>query len=277
MKRRLVLTLIAALCATAAAATAGNKTFSDASGDSGTAPDLTSVEVSETGGFIVFKIAGTLVPSSSFELVLDTDRNRSTGDDGNELWISVYQEADGKSYWDTDRWNGTKWDDNGKLDVVSQTYPGREELGFKAEEAGIKGPFDFRVHSVKMVADAIEASDHAPDSIVPWTYELAAKRTVMPVIGQLRLTPARVSSGKVLTVSVAARRSDTNSALSGGTTTCTMRVGARSATGRGTANAGLATCRLVVPTRSAGKTARGSIVVRFDGASVTKSFSLRIV
>jgi hypothetical protein len=276
MKRHFVLAVVGALCITAAVATAGNKTFSDASGDSGTAPDLTSVDVSDSGGLIVFKIAGTLAPSTSFEILLDTDANRSTGDDGDELWISVYQEGDGKSYWDADRWNGKKWDDNGRLDVVSRTYPGREELGIDAEEAGINGPFNFSVHSVKMVADAVEASDHAPDSIEPWRYELAAKRPVAPVLGQLRLSPVRASSGKALTVTVPVRRSDTNGALSGGTTTCTLRVGSRVATGRGTAAGGRGTCRLAVPGGSSGKSARGTIVVDYHGTSATKSFSMRI-
>jgi hypothetical protein len=273
MKRYLALALIAGLCVTTAAATAGNKSFSDATGDSGTAPDLTTVEVTDTGGFVAFKIAATLVPSSSIQLSIDTDRDRATGDEhGHELWVAVFQEGDGKSYWDADRWNGTKWDDDAKVDVVSQTFPGREEIGFKAAEAGISGPFDFDVHSIKMLADAVEGQDHAPDSIVPWTYELAATRTATLALGQPRFTPARVVSGKALTVTVPVR----GSAPTDGTTTCTVRVGARSAKGRGTAGSGWATCRLVVPKGSSGKTARGSILVSSGGASVTRTFTVRI-
>jgi hypothetical protein len=276
MKRYLVPTLVAVTSIVVAAAAGGTKTYTDASGDSGTAPDLSNVEVSESGGFIVFKISGTLVPSSSIELYIDADRNRSTGDDGDELWISLYQEADGKSYWDADRWNGSKWDDDAHLDVVSQTFTGREEIGFKTEEAGLDGPFDFVVLSFKTVADAVESRDRAPDSIVPWTYELASRWTVTPLLGQLRLAPARVTAGKAVTVSAPVRRSDTNGALVGGTARCTLRVGTRSATARGVATGGRATCRLVVPKGSSGKTARGSIVVDYRGESATKSFSLRI-
>lgn len=278
MKRHVAPALIAGICLMAAVATAGNKTYGDDAGDSGAAPDLTNVTVTDTGGFIVFKIDGTLVPSSSFEILIDTDRNRSTGDRGNELWVSVIQEGDGKSYWDADRWNGSKWDD-GKLDVVSQTFPGREEVGFRTEDAGMNGPFDFALVSVKMAADAIEGRDRAPDSIVPWTYELASPSpvtVVTPVLGELRFTPSRVMAGKALTVRVPVRRSDTKASLSSGTTTCTVRVGPRSARGRGTTSGGWATCRLLVPGGSSGKTARGSIVVGYGGSSATRSFSFRV-
>ena len=70
-------------------ATAAERSYSDAAGDSRTAPDLTSVDVSDTNGFVVFKIGGTLTQSSSFEILIDADRNQSTGDDGHELWLSV--------------------------------------------------------------------------------------------------------------------------------------------------------------------------------------------
>ena len=256
----------------AAAATVANKSFADASGDSDTAPDLTSVEVSDTGGLVVFKIAGALVPDSAFEILIDVDRNRATGDGGKELWLSIFQESDGKAYWDADRWNGSKWDDFGKLGVVSQTFPGREELGFPAADAGLTGPFDFVVLSFKMVADAVESRDRAPDSIVPYTYELAATRTAKLVLGQVRVTPARAIAGKTLTVSVPVGPA----AAGSGTAQCTASVGSRTITGRGTAAGGRATCRLLVPRGSSGKTGRGKIVVSTGGTSAAKSFSFRI-
>jgi hypothetical protein len=276
MKHRLALTLAVALCTTAVAA-AGNTTYGDAAGDSGTAPDLTKVEVTDSGGFVAFKLEGTLVPSSGFEILIDTDRSRATGNHGNELWVSVFQEADGKSYWDADRWSGSKWEDYAKLDVVSRTYPGREEIGFRAEDAGMTGPFNFTVISVKMAVDGVEGEDRAPDSIVPWTYELASRPAATLVLGGLRLAPSRAVAGKTLTISLPVRRTDTNAALAGGTATCTVRVGARLAKGHGATSSGWATCRFLVPPGSSGKTARGSIVVTNGGTSATKSFSFRVV
>jgi hypothetical protein len=184
----------------------------------------------------------------------------------------VFQEGDGKSYWDAERWNGSKWDDFAALAVVSQTYPGQEEIGFSASTAGLGGPFDFVVVFVKMMADAVESRDRAPDSIVPYTYELAATSQAKLVLGQLRLTPARAVAGKGLTVNVPVTGPMTGS----GSTTCSVSVGSRTSRGRGTAASGTASCTVVVPRGSSGKTGKGSIVVSARGASVTKSFSVRI-
>ena len=82
------------------------------------APDLTNVTPSRTrNGLLVFKIEGTLVPSSAFEIYVDKDRDQSTGDDGDELWLSVFMEGDGKTYYDADRWTGSKWE-NVTFDVT---------------------------------------------------------------------------------------------------------------------------------------------------------------
>ena len=178
MKRMIVVVVIAVIGIAATMASAGDKAYVDAAGDSGTAPDITNVTVTDANGLVVFKIEGTLVPSSAFEIYVDKDRDQSTGDDGDELWLSVFMEGDGKTYYDADRWNGSKWE-NVTFDVTSQTFAGREEIGFKAADAGLTGTFDFVLRSVKMVADAVESRDRAPDSIVPWSYT-----TLVLVVGR---------------------------------------------------------------------------------------------
>ena len=144
-----------------------------------------------------------------------------------------FQEGDGKTYRDADRWDGSKWADAG-LDVKAQSFSGREEIGFPAAGAGLNGSFDFTVLSVKMVADAIESADRAPDSIVPWTYELttrAAEQLGQDDAGQVRLAPARVA-GKPVTVRVAVQQGDTKQQVASAVTTCSARVrGDRSAVG----------------------------------------------
>ena len=278
MKRIMIVAVIAALAGTGAMAAAAERSYSDAAGDSRTAPDLTSVDVSDTNGFVVFKIGGTLTQSSSFEILIDTDRNQSTGDDGDELWLSVFQEGDGKTYWDADRWDGSKWADAG-LDVKAQSFSGREEIGFPAAGAGLNGSFDFTVLSVKMVADAIESADRAPDSIVPWTYELttrAAESSAKMTLGQVRLAPARVVAGKPVTVRVAVQQGDTKQQVASAVTTCSARVKGRSIRGRGTTLDGMASCRLLVPRGTSGSTAQGSITVGAGAQAVTKTFRFRI-
>jgi hypothetical protein len=284
MRRIIIILLVAtaALTASAAFARAGETSYADAVGDSGTAPDLTNVTVLDTNGFLVFKIDGALVPSSSFELFIDADRNRTTGDDGDELWISVFQEGDGKNYWDAERWNGSKWEDV-TFDVTSRTFPGRVEIGFSATQAGLTGPFDFVVTSVKMVADAVESVDRAPDSIAPWTYTLAAPAAAgtttvaRAVLGKLTLSPAKPVSGKPVTLRVSVRNATTGQPMVATAPACTLTVKGRTVTGRATATAGLVTCRLVVPKGTAGALGRASITAGSGASAVTRSYSFRIL
>lgn len=278
MKRIVVLVAVAAVGIAATLAQAGEKAYVDAAGDSGTAPDLGNVVVTDTNGFLAFKIDGTLVPSSTFVIFIDTDRNQSAGEDGDELMVGVDQETDGRNFWFASRWSGSKWEDAG-IDVTSQSFSGRHELGFRAANAGITGPFDFVVMSVKMVADAVEGRDRAPDSVVPWTYELArqqATTSVKAVIGQARLVPARPAAGRPLTIRMPVRRSDTGGPWTTAVATCNAQVEGRPVRATASFSNGSAACRLVVPRGTAGATGRGSITVGTGPTAVTKAFSFRI-
>jgi hypothetical protein len=283
MKRMIVLVVIAAVGIAATMAEAGEKAYVDAAGDAGTAPDLTNVTVTDSNGLLVFKIDGTLVPSSAFEIYIDKDRDQSTGDDGDELSLVVFMEGDGKAYYDADRWNGSKWE-NVAFHVTSQTFSGREEIGFKAADAGLTGTFDFVLRSVKMVADAVEGRDRAPDSIVPWSYTLSSSSaagstpggTTRVVLGTPTLSPAKPVAGKPVTLRVPVRSASGGAPLTTGTATCTAQVRGRTIRGRGSMASGSATCRLVVPNGSSKATARGSITVGSGANAVTRAFSFRI-
>lgn len=276
MKRIILVVMIVALVGTAAIATAGEKSFADDAGDSGTAPDLTKVVVSETNGLLVFRIDGALVPDSSIEIYIDADRDQSTGGEGDELWLSVFQENDGKSYWDADRWNGLKWE-TVKFDVTSQTFTGRKEIGFKASDAGLTGTFDFVMRSFRMVGDAIQDRDRAPDSIVPWSYTLSrVSATAQLVLGKPTLLPVRPLAGAQVTLRLPVRRADTGAPFTAPAATCSARLNGRLLRGKASAGNGLATCRFVLPKGTSGSTAQGSIAVGSGTQVVTKAFRFRI-
>lgn len=279
MKRIIVVVVIAVIGVAATMASAGDKAYVDAAGDSGTAPDITNVTVTDANGLVVFKIEGALVPSSAFEIYVDKDRDPSTGDDGDELWLSVFMEGDGKTYYDADRWTGSKWE-NVTFDVTSQTFAGREEIGFKAADAGLTGTFDFVLRSVKMVADAVESRDRAPDSIVPWSYTTSSSSsagdTALVVLGMPTLSPAKPVAGKPVTLRVPVRNANGGAPLTTGGATCMAQVRGRTIRGRGSTASRWATCRLVVPNGWSRATARGSITVGSGPNAVTKRFSFRI-
>lgn len=278
MKHLVAIAVVVVVSISTAAAVAAERAYTDDVGDAGTAPDLTSVTVSDSNGFLAFKIAGNLAPSTSYVIYVDTDRNQSTGDEGDELMLGVDQESDGKTFWFASRWVGSKWERAG-IDVSSQGFPGRQELGFRAADAGITGTFDFVVVSYKMVADAVESRDRAPDSIVPWSYELTSRTTgaaAKAALGQARLKPAHPLAGKPLTVRVPVSQSDTKQPLTTGVATCSARVKARVVRGNAAVANGWATCRFVVPKGSRGTTGRASITVGAGTQAVTKAFSFRI-
>jgi hypothetical protein len=279
MKHVIALGLVVATGAVAASAVAAEQSYTDASGDSGTAPDLTAVAVTDSNGFVAFKVSVTLVPSSTLVIFIDADRNRSTGDEGDELMVGVENESETKSYWFASRWNGTKWERAG-FDVTSQTYPGREELGFRAADAGLTGGFDFAVGTFKMVADAVEGRDYAPDSVVPWGYELTSRAvtttTTTAVLGKVWLTPLRPAAGSRLTVRVPVTSSDAKQPLTTRVVKCSARVKGRTVRGTASVAAGLATCKLGIPNGSSGSLGRGSITVGTGAQAVSKTFSFRI-
>ena len=150
-----------------------------------------------------------------------------------------------------------------------------------AHDAGLTGTFDFVLRSVKMVADAVESRDRAPDSIVPWSYTLlsssSAGGTTRVVLGTPTLSPARPAAGKPVTLRVPVRSAKGGAPLTKETATCTAQVRGRTIRGRGSTASGWATCRLVVPNGWSKATARGSITVGSGANAVTKGFSFRIV
>ena len=122
MKHLVAIAVVGVVAVSTAAALAADRSYTDDTGDAGTAPDLTNVTVTDSNGFLAFKIAGTLVPSSSLVIYVDTDRKQSTGADGDELMLGVDQESDGKTFWFASRWIGSKWERAG-IDVTSQSFP----------------------------------------------------------------------------------------------------------------------------------------------------------
>jgi hypothetical protein len=83
------------------AASAGSAAFTDPGGDANGAPDIASVSLSDvpgTGEITATVTAAGLVPSTSVDVWLDTDKNSSTGSSsGCEYLFEVWQEADPRS------------------------------------------------------------------------------------------------------------------------------------------------------------------------------------
>jgi hypothetical protein len=175
------LATFAALAAGAAPAQAGTH-FSDPSGDSGTAPDITAVDVSnDASGGVTFRIQLANYPSfhgeDSFEIDFDLDRNGNTGDNGVDASVLLDGSDDSTTL---SKWDGSAWNDVTPLGTVTGAFA-PNVVTFTVDNADLGGvsSFDFFVASYNGNGGK-GAEDDAPGSDF-WTYSFRSSLTVSSI------------------------------------------------------------------------------------------------
>ena len=276
--RMLVVAAAAAVSLLLAAGAGAEQRYSDPSGDSGGAPDVTSVVVAnDAAGVISVRITSnqtTLAADAGLFLGVDSDRNNATGEGGVD-YLLVLDGSD-QSY-DLGRWNGSDYDFAVASDSVSASYEsGVLVIRVSRSDLGGTTGFRFVIVSAQYSGDEIVALDEVPDAGV---FEYALTATAPPLAlraGTPTAVPARPTAGKPFAVRVQITRTDTGRRLTSGRVACVVTVGGVRVRATGGFAAGLARCSLVVPPKAKGKTLRGTMTVTFSGKRVTKSFSYRV-
>ncbi len=306
--RRLMALLVGVGSLVIAGAAGAEQTYTDGSGDSGTAPDLTQVVVSNDATQVTFRIAApgrTPTDTEAHVLFIDSDANASTGDDGDELraifaFPSFYVES----------WNGSAW-----VDAPTTGISGRFELGSSASTWQLTLPrtllgtgtaFNFVVLAFKVNGENIEAADLAPNS-GSWRYEIVLKQCANGrdddgdgkidssdlgcsgtdddlesddpytlSIGKATATPASGKSGRPVVVRAQVRQVETGQRITGGTVRCATKVGSATKRSAGQLTAGTATCRLTAPKVAKTTTVRGTITVTSKGVTVSVPYAFRV-
>lgn len=287
------LSLAAALCLAQLAGASGPQivagpplTFTDPSGDSGTAPDITSVVVSnDANGRIDVHVdvpgQATLASDALLFLVMNTDNNPNTGAPntfGAEYYFALY--GDDQTY-GLYRWNGSDWADvptgtetvswtNGAHIAFDPSQLGNlTELTFYAKTLqGSGGPEDGRV-------------DFAPDYDT-WTYVIPLQVPTPPSIGSKQVlvaTAGTARAGKPYAVKVTLRLVvDGQTYIVGpDQLSCVAKVDGRRV--KSTVKpSGLAwACAMVVPKSVRGKTLvlslKGKVDLSTDAGDVSTSFA----
>lgn len=308
MMRRLVFPIAAAALVLAAPARA-EKTFNDPAGDSGAAHDVTSVVVSNDATQVVLRFP---VPNpwpnlrqagdQAWLLMIDADRNPSTGGGGDE--VRVFQQSGAL----VEVWNGSAWVDappagiSVRFELSSSSAAWRVQL--PRELLGGTTEFDFQLAFAKWTGDQIVASDRGPDS-GSWRYELALPQCANgrdddgdgkidaadrgcagtsddvegdePVTPQLlrpSVVPAKARPGRPVTVRATAKQLETGDPVATGSVVCTIRVGATPKRVTGRIAAGLATCKLAAPRVKRPITVRGTMTI--VGTTQSMPFSFRV-
>jgi hypothetical protein len=153
-------------------AAAGDQAYSDPAGDAtGGAPDLTAITVAnDAAGTITFSAAaaGLPAPDTDINLIVDSDRNLSTGDpDGDEFWLYL----DGASLESFGlRWNGSDWvawsPPTGRASFENGTWT----LSVNRSDLNGTASFDFYFIGAKYSGDSVVGRDDAPDGTALYTY-----------------------------------------------------------------------------------------------------------
>ena len=256
-------------------ASPGPVSIPDAPGDHDAAPDITKVDVSDTGsGRIRFAVSTpshvALATSTWIEADFDLDRRRSTGDGGVEAYVAF---GEGRVYaarWSSDADDFVEVRGSG---VTARSAGGVVTFDVPRKFLGDVASFDFYLVSGDSSDDEDNAIDLAPNGNAWWKYTLTNKPTLRLVVGEPRGTPARPSAGRRFAVSIPVVRSDTARPLTSGSVACDVRVAGVRVNATGRVRSGQASCSLVVPASASGAPLRGALTVRSGGKTASARFA----
>jgi hypothetical protein len=279
--------VFASLCGTGIADYAGASAnsnparFTDPTGDSGTAPDIANVVVSnDANGQITFRInvAKLSVPSAvKIVVAIDSDESAATGQSGTDylLLADLATNAFGLA-----RWNGADFVDAAAPTATATNDSAGIAFAINRSDLGNASGLNFWVRTFDGQEAVVGHFDDAPDDGT-WNYGLVSPAPLeLSVAGFL--APKSVKAGKTLTAVMAAKRSDTGDLVGKeGRVKCRattdgkslrllasgfVKVGSQSGAG----------CSWRVPRNARRKTIHGSLTISYQGATISRQFTVRI-
>jgi hypothetical protein len=287
VRSRWLIVVMALVCVTTGQAQASAKTnsspatFTDPNGDSGTAPDIENVAVSnDANGQITFRVnvAKLAVPSPVQIIVaIDGDQNAATGPSGTDylLLADVATNTFGVGHW-----NGTDF-----VDVSAPTATASNDsagVTFLINRSDLGNPtgLNFWVRAFDGPEAVAGHFDDAPDRGT-WNYQLESAAPLKLAVAAFAV-PKSVKAGKALTAVMAATRSDTGKLVGNeGRVQCRATIGGKplrlltsgfvkvgSQSGAG--------CSWRVPNNARKKTIHGLITISYQGADVSRRFVAKV-
>lgn len=280
-----MLACVAALLAAGSAAPrpfANSGEVSDPAGDSGPAPDLTTIALSnDDNGNVTWRITFGNRPlffrPDFLQIFLNTDLRADTGPEGFELMIQVaFPLASGLF-----RWNGSTYD---RVDAGFDAATGSGEISFTIDfrQLGSQSLF-FYVYADTEPTTSDDLWDEAPNA--PGVLLYAVK---VPLVLDSFTPPKIVRAGQKLSVAVGVWTDDELSPK----TSCRARIGRKTVTGKpawapilvpsplpdwdALSRKGVASCRFVVPRKARGKTINVTMAMTKEGVTLREVFSQKI-
>jgi hypothetical protein len=251
---------------------AGN--YTDPSGDSGTAGDLTSVTVAgdKASGQLLFRITGTNIASSETAplfLDIDSDANPLTGDiteNGSDYLFYV----DNTSYFFA-HWSGNDWVATPDLSVQVSGNTSQILISVNKSELGNTSMFNFFALSINVTDKVL---DGAPNQgAFNFSFDANGPQIISVDVTK---TPASPKAGKRFVIVPTGLKLPPDGQLTPPTIlpesySCTARLGAkRLATGKGV-------CSIAIPKKNAkGKKLTVLLTVNYQGASKVIPFTFKV-
>ena len=272
-------------------AIAANSTnYTDSSGETPNAPDITTLVVSNNdAGVVSFRVnipnRAELTQDMLIALEIDSDNNAATGSaDGTDYAIELVQ---GEIF--LYRWDGTNFTRRpGDPPATSLifSYQGGATVSISTAELGNTRALRFGVVAISGVTidpttgalDFTNAlADFAPAATAGlYSYQVRITPPTL-VVRSLKATPANPTAGRTFTLRLVAARSDTGAVVQNGRVTCVGRIGnARLKAQLQRVVGGAAACTWAIPPTARGKTFRGSVAVVFEGLRATQAFSRKV-
>lgn len=273
--------------------TSNSQNYPDSIGENPNAPDITSIDVSnDNAGNITFKVnisnRPTFTPDMLFFVYLNTDDKASTGDPqamGSDYVIEVVPNSPaGPGAANLFQWNGSDFVAAPSQTSLTYVYAATgPTIHINANELGNTRTLGFAVTAISGVTyDASDnpvvtniQQDNAPDpGHGLYSYRVIVKVTLKQTGFVTAPDPAR--AGNRFSASLGVSESDTSGPVQKATVTCSATVAGKRLPATHSLANGVASCYWKLPKPAKGKILHGTVTVAAQGATLTKSFAVRV-
>ena len=287
MRRLIVLAALAAaavVVSTASAITAPPKTFTDETGDSGTAPDISGVSVTnDDHGLYTFTIsfATPYTNTDTLAMAIDSDTNDNTGAPQALGADYIFADDYASHSFDLAVWQSTDFAEapHSTANVVIASDNKSMTMTINKSDLGGSTGFDFFLLATDGVSFDPGHTDDAPSGAGEFTY---SAQTVFTLSAGTSHDGA-AKAGGTWTVSMSAVRSDTHASVgSEGTIACKATEGSKklavvshSFVSSGGGGGSSAVCTFRVPKKPKHAAVHATVTVSDAGQSASKSFTAK--
>jgi hypothetical protein len=286
VRRFLLLTILAAACVLASAASATTDisappvNFTDPIGDNGTAPDIASIGVTnDDHGLYTFTIGlGAPYPDAGLvDLIFDTDQNTATGDPnfGAEF---LFGDDHSAHQFEIDTWSASANDFVQAADTTASVTISSDlktiTFSVNKSELGNVDKFNFIVLTADSSSTANNAFDVAPSGTAWFTYQ---RQTVFTLTTTGSHNGA-AKAGRTWSVGLTATRSDTNAPVgSEASISCQGTSNGKKLAVAGSTfdSSGAAVCTFKVPKTPKKQVLKATVTITDSGQTASQSFSAR--